>query len=505
MKNNTLFNTVSNLFARIWSVFANLIFIPLYIIYLGEEAYGLVTFFATLQTVLNILGLGLSKTLRREFAAEEGGEFNKVYKYKLLRTVELVYVFLGFVIILVCWIGSEFISTKYLNIETLSVDIVKITILLMGISIAMQLIANLYVGCLFGLEKQVQANLIQIIWSLIKNGGVIFVLEFAEKDVRVFYTWFIFCDFLYLIVVRKFIIYYLKSSENKCYWEYKDFFILKKIYKYTLGIMFISVGYAINTQVDKIVISGKFSLTEVGAYNTASNLSYVVSMVAAAAGIASFSRFSRLYSSKDLDESKRFFLVINRRTNLIICTLGSFLSVYSYEILSIWTGNQFLTELVRSAAPLIILGTTLSAIQQIPYEFFLSCGITIFNNILTLVSILYVLTVTPIMITKLGLLGAGISWLVQMFITTIIYLFIFYKKYFNKNILSRFCIDLVLPLLGSLLVAFLFKYFIFCNLGNVITVIYAILLGILMLIFWFIIYERKLFFVFLRKFLRRNI
>lgn len=45
-----------------------LVFVPLYIKFLGMEAYGLIGFFATLQALFSILDLGLGATLNRELA-----------------------------------------------------------------------------------------------------------------------------------------------------------------------------------------------------------------------------------------------------------------------------------------------------------------------------------------------------------------------------------------------------------------------------------------------------
>ena len=97
-------NSIANLVSRIWSMISVFLFIPMYISILGEEAYGLVSFFATIQFVMNLLGLGLSSTLRREFATGNNDDKNKVYKYKLLRSVELIYSLIAISIIMVCFL-----------------------------------------------------------------------------------------------------------------------------------------------------------------------------------------------------------------------------------------------------------------------------------------------------------------------------------------------------------------------------------------------------------------
>lgn len=61
-------NIVANYFGNGWSALMSLAFIPLYIHFMGIEAYGLVGIFITLLTVFGLLDMGLSATLNREMA-----------------------------------------------------------------------------------------------------------------------------------------------------------------------------------------------------------------------------------------------------------------------------------------------------------------------------------------------------------------------------------------------------------------------------------------------------
>ena len=91
-KHKTIANTIANMASKIWSMVSIYIFVPLYIKYLGEEAYGLISFFTTMQMALNLLGLGLSSTLRREFALNINGGYEvNLRKYKLLRSIEVFF------------------------------------------------------------------------------------------------------------------------------------------------------------------------------------------------------------------------------------------------------------------------------------------------------------------------------------------------------------------------------------------------------------------------------
>ncbi|MEA2488303.1 MAG: hypothetical protein QOH21_95, partial [Acidobacteriota bacterium] len=61
-------NVAANFAGNLTTAVMAVVFIPVYVHYLGIEAYGLVGFSATLTSILGIANVGLSTTLNREFA-----------------------------------------------------------------------------------------------------------------------------------------------------------------------------------------------------------------------------------------------------------------------------------------------------------------------------------------------------------------------------------------------------------------------------------------------------
>ncbi len=61
-------NLLAGLANSVWTALVGLAVIPLYLKFLGIEAYGLIGFFATTQALLQILDLGLAPTITREVA-----------------------------------------------------------------------------------------------------------------------------------------------------------------------------------------------------------------------------------------------------------------------------------------------------------------------------------------------------------------------------------------------------------------------------------------------------
>ena len=81
-------NIVANLLGQSWSVLVSIAVIPLYIKFLGIEAYGLLGFYMMLQGILQVLDLGLSPTMNRELArystmSDKAGEARDLVRREL--------------------------------------------------------------------------------------------------------------------------------------------------------------------------------------------------------------------------------------------------------------------------------------------------------------------------------------------------------------------------------------------------------------------------------------
>lgn len=492
-KSNKLsINVAANFLGRSWSMISIYIFIPLYIHFLGEEAYGLVTFYATLYTVMNLLGLGLSKTLRREFASGEDNDENRLYKYQMMRSVELIYFGICSLIIIICFFGAEFIAGYWLNIGSLDKNTVTVAIRLMGISISLQILVHLYLGGLLGLEYQVKANIYLIAWSIAKNLGVIIVLWLINRDILLFYTWHIIIDICFLIALRMSVVRLLRCN-TPLKWGISDITNLKKVRRFAFGLFLVSIVYTLNSQLDKVVISKFLSLVELGAYNLAYSLGHLSSILSTAVGTAAFSRFTFYYSTNNIEKQKESYIIFNKLAGMTVIAIGTFVAVYSYEILLVWTRNEVISELARNSAFFVIIGSTFLSLQIISYEFMLSRGNTKINNILGISSIPYTLIVTPYLVSELGILGAAISWCILMPLLTWIYLSYIHRKYIGNGTFRWLIHDTFVPFIFSLVMAYISKYLsIILGFSLVTTIMFAVISGTFVLLVMFLLFDNLL-------------
>lgn len=448
-------NTLSNIIAKLWGMVSIFIFVPLYIRFLGESAYGLVSFFSILQSTLNLLGLGLSNTLRREFAIGDANDANKERKYKLLRSVENIYFLIGLIIIAICSFGSGIISNKWLNIEALDPQMVTNVIVLMGISIALQIIDNMYSGCLFGLDHQVYANVLYVLWAASKSVGSV-IIAWRFKDLTLFYAWHCANDLIYLVVLRISIQRLLKCG-RKLKWAPKDFSNLKVIWKYTIGILLISFIAIINKQLDKIVISRYLTLTELGAYNVATTLGSLIAIFPSALYTTVFTKFTNDVSRNDDVAVEVTFIPLNKISNVVICTMGAFVAFFSLPLIRLWTGSSVYVNTLGMTAFFVVMAMAVAEFQEIPYALALAHGHTKTNIIVGVCFIPFLFFMTQYFIKHHGLLGAGVVYLALMVGQSLLYESLIYRRFLKTSPMKLILMDTILPLVVAVAFAFVCK------------------------------------------------
>lgn len=485
-------NAIANIITKLWTLVSIYIFIPFYIKLLGEESYGIVSFFATMQTAINVLGLGLANTLRREFAVKtHDADEDNIRRNKLLRCIEIVYYAIAIMVSLICIFASKNIASKWLNIGNLSSSYVSTTIALMGISISIQIVANLYSGCIFGLDLQAVANGIQIVWSILKYCGSLFIIMFGVADLRAFYLWHVITDIVYLLALRMYLSLKIKPK-TKYKWSISDFSILESIWKYALGIFVISIISLINKQLDKIIISNMLSLTELGAYNLATTLGGLTTVFSTAMYVSVFPSFTSNITLGKKESVQEKFLSINKLVNIITLCMCCFVAAFAIPLIQFWTGTKVYNGMLQVAAPLVILAVSITELQQIPYALALAYGNTKINAILGLSYLPVVCFATWFSIKKWGLVGAGSVYFILMISQSLIYEFAIYKKYLKINPIRLIIKDTIAPLMTSAVLAVI-SYKIICNfsMSNSIVILLAIICGSISLVIEFLIFNRK--------------
>jgi O-antigen/teichoic acid export membrane protein len=164
-------NIAANFGGGVWTGLMNLVFVPLYIHFLGIEAYGLIGIFATLLGMFALLDMGLSSTLNREMARLAVQPGNAREMRDLVRTLEIPYWLAGLLIRVIVIGLSPFIAYHWVKADHLTPHTVQTAIMIMGLAVAFQWPMSFYSGGLMGLQRQVLLNVINVVrdWLMAEN------------------------------------------------------------------------------------------------------------------------------------------------------------------------------------------------------------------------------------------------------------------------------------------------------------------------------------------------
>jgi O-antigen/teichoic acid export membrane protein len=450
-------NIIANYVGRIWSFLSVFVFVPFCLKFLGSEAYGIVSFFTVLAGLMAFADAGLTATLNREFARADR---TASYKANLLTTVEIIYFFICLAIAAACWALSPVIAARWLNLESISLEQAVRYIKMIGICMAVQFPCSLYHGGLLGLQRQVLSNSLQITWSLFRSGVVLLPLYFFPTP-DVYFGWQIGVNLIYLLVIRYIVQRQVHAGERTRFSRQ----ILSGVWRYAAGMMIMSVLSAVLIQTDKLITSSLFSLSEFGYYTLASTIAQAPLMIVTPVGVAILPRLTELLSGGKRQEMVYLF----RKISFIVAAVASMvvfaLVVYMPDILFLWTHNTVLVASVTQVARILCVGTLFQSLQLMPYYLGIANGHTKTNVLLGISSILFLVPAIFILTHVLGIIGAGIPWLIMSFATFFVLGYLILKKFIPRYFSTWLLSDTLKPFFALLVLSTLL-YLITCKLPH---------------------------------------
>src|SRR5215203_1574448 len=86
---STRINVVASLISTLWVAALSILFLPLYLRYIGIEAYGLIGIFTSIQAFITLLDFGISPTLNRELSRLSASPSSSQEMHDVKRTLEV--------------------------------------------------------------------------------------------------------------------------------------------------------------------------------------------------------------------------------------------------------------------------------------------------------------------------------------------------------------------------------------------------------------------------------
>src|SRR6266853_1677480 len=182
-------NVVANVAGKGWAALLSLAVVPIYIHFLGIEAFGLIGFFLSLMAILSLLDLGLGTALNRQFAQYSAQSGKAQEMRDLLRTLEIIYWLIGIAIGTTIASLASVVATSWIKPQHLTLETVTQALVMMGIAVAFQWPRALYAGGLMGVQRQVAFNLLSSITGTMNSLGGVLIVWLVSPTIQAFIAW----------------------------------------------------------------------------------------------------------------------------------------------------------------------------------------------------------------------------------------------------------------------------------------------------------------------------
>ena len=448
-------NLIANYLGQGWVGLIGLLFIPIYIKYLGIEAYGLIGLFSVLQALLSLLDMGMTPTLSREMARFTGGNHTSQSMRDLLRSIEFIGIGIALMVGLCIWASSEWLASHWLRTEKLPSLEVADAFAVMGFVTALRFIEGIYRGAIIGLQRQVIFNILNGILATIRSVGVVGVLVWVSPTIEAFFIWQGISSLLTLVALASLTYRTIPKARRSGQFSISA---LRDIGQFAGGMMAITFLALLLTQADKILLSKLLTLSEYGYYTLAAVVASSLYMLTGPITQAWFPRLTELYVMGD---QEALITKYHQGAQLVSVFMGSaaiVLIIFAEPILKLWTRDSDLAYRTSDLLRLLAMGNLLNGLMWIPYQTQLAHGWTslavYINLALVVIIVPAIFFITPLY----GAEGAAWAWLGLNIVYVVVGIDFMHRKILINEKWHWYRKDVLKPLLVSVAIAILLRW-----------------------------------------------
>ena len=373
---------------------------------LGSDALGIIYASVTVSAVLSgVFELGISTTIVREVSANL--ESDRHYVRDLIRTTALVYWLIYLVVAVVTVLGAPIFVRGWIHLQTMDSATATQVLRVMAVSAMLILPRVLYISVLRGMQRMVFNNVIDVTVSALQQFGTILILARGGSLFHVAY-WFAAC-YAAGIVTYMVVIGWLFS------WKvlipgYSPTVVSRNL-GFSSHMMSISLLGVVHTQADKVFVSKLQPLGTFGFYAFAAGMVARATLVTAAVAQAALPSLSSLAAHGDRPTS----LIQYRKLHDLLCfTTVPIFAAIAFTALPVF-GYVFgpaTAQTLLLPTALLCIGWYMNGTLNVPYVFSISVGRPQISSRSNFLALFTVLPVTGLLVYTLGLVGAGLSWVV---------------------------------------------------------------------------------------------
>ena len=348
---------------------------------------------------------------------------------------------------------SGYLARHWVKAHGIPFGTIHGAIAMMGLVLALQWFFGFYAGGLYGLQRQVLLNGILVGSTTFRNVGSVFVLWLVSPSIVAFFAWQAVASALQVLATRIALWRSLPPGEG----ERAHFraAVVRSALSFALGVSGISIFAVAFTQLDKVLLSRLLSLENFGYYTlaagAAAGLYYIVGPIFQAA----FPHLSSLVAagaSRDAALRHRYHEMC-QLVSVLTLPASAVALMFANPLLVAWTGSRRTAAHADVLLALLVVGTALNGLMQVPYALQLAYGWTKLGLVQNGISAVVLIPLLIVVTGRYGAVGAASVWLALNASYVLIGVQVMHRRLLRGDLSRWYLVDVGAPLLVAVATA----------------------------------------------------
>ncbi len=447
IKRNVAFNVIGG----VWTIALNLLAVRFQLNILGAEAYGLISFGASLQLFFSLFELGISTLIIREVAKDDSPNLQATHS--LIQTALFIFWTVAFCLGVIIFLSSDWLVNNWITLEKISTADATFVVRMWSIALAFNHPMILYLGLMAGLQRLDIGNLVKAgVVTAYLGGGILLLI--LTRSITLYMIWNAITSLVggivYVVITRRL----LKGVSLRPRFSLDA---VRTLWRVALQLVLITLLGLVFTQSDKILISRMLPVKHLGFYAAAFTIITGITALQGFITSAFMPALAADYGRGDLVTMRvRYY----KMAQILVYMMGLFAFVcvfFGRDILSIWTTLETAEGSYRTLG-LLAFGSLLNASVSAGY---IVCVVTNNIRIPTLVNLAIVWLYWPALyglILIFGIEGAALTWVLLNLYYVIVLAYLIQNRilheawivWASKTIIPYFALGLIFGI-GSLI------------------------------------------------------
>ena len=408
-----------------------LLIMPFIVHNLGVDAYGVFAIVGVVIGYVSLLEFGIGVSLIK-FIAEYNvkKEYEKINK--IISTAFVLYLTLGSIGCGTILIFTDFFVNSLFHIPENLIDVTKFVFMITAVTFLYSFVFGVFSNIITGLQRFDITNKIQIFMRALSSVAVVSVLWLGYGLVE-----FVIVTALFGVIgiTINIIIAKRLMPEISLIPRYFDIELVKVIAGFSFAVFIGNISGAIIFNIDKLLIGIFLPIGEVTIYTIGATLSLIVFQIPSQIAPAILPASSELNAKNDKSAIKELILRGTKFAVTLSTPLVIVLFTLAHPIIKFWMGSGFETS--AYILQILVLGFFINTFTHALTPTLVGTGKVKIFACYAIVSIIMNISLSIILILKMGVLGAALGTSITMILLWSVFT-IHISRVFDISVLHLF-------------------------------------------------------------------